>query len=109
MDVGMHSGLCCKISGNQNLLGGNCACPLLWKKTLSYKAVLYINILGKRAGNKGQLVLLLVGCAEMWETHIRHINVANCLASALTYSQAFTFLIKSQLYAANDYFTFALT
>ena len=63
----MHNELCFKISGNQNLLAGNCACPLLWKK-LSYKAVFYINILGKRAGNKGQLMLLLVGCAEMWET-----------------------------------------
>ena len=69
MDVGMHNGLCCNISGNQNLLGGNSACPLLWKKTLSYKAVFYINIFGKRAGNKGQLVLLLIGCAEMRETH----------------------------------------
>lgn len=43
--------------GDQNLLDSEHACPPLWKKTLSYKAVFCVSILGK---NKGQSGLLFV-------------------------------------------------
>lgn len=64
--------------GDQNLLDRKHACPPLWKKTLSYKAVFCVSSLGKNKGQPGLLFVKMcrkvrnpwrIALPQLWPTH----------------------------------------